>query len=277
VGRPSLVVETERLTFGVTTERRTVTLRNTGAGTLVYQIRSSVPWLLPGRTSGRFAAERCPLVVQVDRAHLQAGRYDGTVTVDAGPAGARQVTVSLEVPRLRTLPLVAVGDLWRYFRGVTAPPENWNAPDFDDVAWPTGPSGIGYSDERSYATDLKDMYGNYTAVYMRRCFALPDPNAVVRLELGMRYDDGFVAYLNGREVARSPSLGPPGFPTRFTMEPWITHHDAGPEEVHTVAMKPGLLVAGPNVLALEFHNMAARSSAACAVPRLTGWVTAGPE
>ena len=39
-------------------------------------------------------------------------------------------------------------------------------------------------------------------IYMRVPFSVFDANALQSLELLMRYDDGFVAYLNGQEIAR---------------------------------------------------------------------------
>ena len=37
-------------------------------------------------------------------------------------------------------------DDWRYFIGNSAPPSNWNQPDFNDQNWLIGPGPIGYGD-----------------------------------------------------------------------------------------------------------------------------------
>jgi hypothetical protein len=194
------------------------------------------------------------------------------VTVDAGPAGTGRIDVSMEVPHVREVVLVAEGDTWRYFKGITAPPAKWNTLDCGDTSWLEGRSGIGYGKDRSYPTDLKDMQGKYVTVYMRRSFDITDINSVVGLKLGIRYDDGFVAYLNGREIARSHSLGSPATPIGFKTPALSQHHYDNGEEIHCLEMGPGLLAVGKNVLAVEFHNTWAGSADACAVPGLTALV-----
>ena len=46
------------------------------------------------------------------------------------------------------------------------------------------------------------MRSNNASLYLRAPFTVANPGAVSRLLLRARYDDGFVAYLNGQEVAR---------------------------------------------------------------------------
>jgi hypothetical protein len=87
--------------------------------------------------------------------------------------------------------------------------------------------------------------------------------------LAIRYDDGFVAYLNGNEVARSSSMGPAGATTGFRKEALFSHDEEEPEEIFDIEIKPGLLLAGTNVLAIELHNNNIKSTDACVVPRLT--------
>ncbi len=54
-----------------------------------------------------------------------------------------------------------------------------------------------------FATDVQsDMHGASSSVYLRIPFDLPDAAEVQRLFLNVQYDDGFVAYINGVEVAR---------------------------------------------------------------------------
>lgn len=68
-------------------------------------------------------------------------------------------------------------------------------------AWASGPAGFGYADGDD-ATVFKGMRGKYTRVSIR-CRVAPvaaDPEA--RLILRVNYDDAFVAWLDGREVAR---------------------------------------------------------------------------
>jgi len=45
------------------------------------------------------------------------------------------------------------------------------------------------------------MQNSHTTVYFRRPFDVPRPAPVLGLEMRVDYDDGFVAYVSGVEVA----------------------------------------------------------------------------
>ncbi|MCX8156686.1 MAG: lamin tail domain-containing protein, partial [Verrucomicrobiae bacterium] len=58
-------------------------------------------------------------------------------------------------------------------------------------------------------TDVLNLMSNInSSVYIRLPFVMEDPGAVDALTLRMKYDDGFVAYLNGVEVARRNAPSP---------------------------------------------------------------------
>jgi CotH kinase protein/Concanavalin A-like lectin/glucanases superfamily/Lamin Tail Domain len=51
------------------------------------------------------------------------------------------------------------------------------------------------------STDVKaQMYGSNATAYVRIPFNVADPSAISSLQLLMRYDDGFVAFLNGHQI-----------------------------------------------------------------------------
>ncbi len=92
-----------------------------------------------------------------------------------------------------------------------------NAEPYDDTSWEQivaseCPSGMGYEkspgDSVNYtdliAYDVNDrMFNTMASCYIRIPFVLDiDPNVLNSLTLKIRYDDGFVAYINGRELAR---------------------------------------------------------------------------
>ena len=65
-------------------------------------------------------------------------------------------------------------------------------------------------------TDVEEtMYGQNGSAYVRIPFDVPAGTELDLLELRMRYDDGFVAYLNGQEVARRNAPGAPGTPPAY--------------------------------------------------------------
>ncbi len=91
---------------------------------------------------------------------------------------------------------------------------SWTDAEFDDANWLTGQTGFGF--EKSppgYAdllrTDLSTAMEDRTSVYLRIPFQIESINDVLPLTLRMKYDDGFIAYLNGTEVARRGVNGTP--------------------------------------------------------------------
>ncbi|MBL9127426.1 MAG: DUF1800 family protein [Verrucomicrobiales bacterium] len=165
---------------------------------------------------------------------------------------------------------ISPGDTWRYFKGTQAPPANWKDLDFADSGWLQGPTGIGYGDDDD-ATELLDMRqadGNpgYYSVFLRHTFNLSGPVDFDAVILSLDYDDGFVAYLNGTEVARANVDGnAPAYNA-----PASNDHEAGTPEEFDLSARRGLLRSGPNVLAIELHNVSLTSSDASIIPSLLG-------
>lgn len=165
--------------------------------------------------------------------------------------------------------IVPAGASWRLFRGTREPPRDWMRPELDDSAWEEGPSGFGYGDDDD-ATVLSDMKGAYTTVYIRHAFTVPDPAAFQDLFLSVTVDDGFVAYLNGQEVAwynADTSRGQIPFDaTALT-----------PIEPARIRQKlePKLLHPGKNLLAVQGLNGAVQSTDLSLIPVLE--TTAPPD
>jgi hypothetical protein len=68
---------------------------------------------------------------------------------------------------------------------------------------PTGGGSSGSSIRPLISTDLQSaMLNRASSAFVRLPFTLADPSIFTTLTLRMKYDDGFVAYLNGTEVAR---------------------------------------------------------------------------
>lgn len=83
----------------------------------------------------------------------------------------------------------------------------WKQPDFDDSSWKKGLPGVGYDDDGDYTSAIRHdvtrtFRGKNLSIYLRSTFAAPTTE-FDRVVLGMKYDDGFVAYLNGKRLASS--------------------------------------------------------------------------
>jgi acid phosphatase type 7 len=89
---------------------------------------------------------------------------------------------------------------WKYHVGDAI--KNWEKGSFDDGDWPEGITSIGYGDDDDQ-TDIEDqMEDKESSIYIRHTFEISPSVALDKVGLGMRFDDGFVAYINGVEVAR---------------------------------------------------------------------------
>jgi len=155
--------------------------------------------------------------------------------------------------------LINEGDEWRYFKGTEEPPADWKSVGFDDSQWLVGGTPIGYGPDLPFKTTLADMQGDagYLAFYLRKKITVSDPSEVEALVLGIKYDDGLIAYLNGEEVVRKNMNA--GEPTKDT--PGLDHETNVAFEANTLACESLVsLDAGENVLAVEVHNVSLTSS-----------------
>ncbi|MGJ8638610.1 MAG: lamin tail domain-containing protein [Opitutaceae bacterium] len=87
--------------------------------------------------------------------------------------------------------------------------DSWSELSYDDSAWIEGSGGVGFETDSGYETyfdfDIESQMHNQNATCLIRIpFDLAAGSLSGRdlAELRIRYDDGFVAYLNGVEVAR---------------------------------------------------------------------------
>ena len=107
-----------------------------------------------------------------------------------------------------TTPLLTSGAVAR----VLVPSGNigsaWRSTNFNDAGWPAGTTGVGYDNTTNYppviGLDLRSAMSNINAsAYLRLPFNVEtNPTTFQGLMLRLRYDDGFVAWLNGTEVVR---------------------------------------------------------------------------
>jgi hypothetical protein len=86
---------------------------------------------------------------------------------------------------------------------------DWTKASYDDSAWNRGGSGFGFDPDGRYSffigngSDLQSaMRGKSSSAFIRLPFSLPQLNYVQGVKLSVNYNDAFVAYVNGVEVAR---------------------------------------------------------------------------
>jgi len=126
----------------------------------------------------------------------------------------------------------------------------WRNTSYDDSGWSRGDAPIGYGSGINLRTDLEGTVSASTrTMYFRYDFEVADPSVVETLTLGAGYAQGFVAYLNGVEIARRSM--PAGAVDASTAA--MPHTPTALEDVDVTAGRTAL-VAGRNVLAVELHQ-----------------------
>ena len=171
------------------------------------------------------------------------------------------------------LQLVGANVSWRYRSERTAPDDGWEEVSFDDGSWPSGIAPLGYNDAKASmdcATVLDygaDPNERYTTAYFRSRFSVIDPAVVTGLVVHARMDDGWVLYLNGKEVLRqNMPTGAVSFAT------WAL--SSVPSTQWSSALLPSrYLIQGTNVLAVEVHQALAASPDLIMDMTLTGLVS----
>ena len=132
---------------------------------------------------------------------------------------------------------------------------SWCEPTFDDADWEEGSTPFGFGVD-GIATSLGDeMLGRTPSVYLRRTFSVSADEAALNepFVLTSQADSGFVAYINGREIARANL----GRENGFVYHGQSAFSSAQSDEMleYTSGMLASeVLQAGQNVLAVQVQN-----------------------
>lgn len=164
--------------------------------------------------------------------------------------------------------IIDKGDSFNYLIPDHEIGDGWKDTGFDDQSWLSGPSGFGYGDNDDATSTAMVM-----SLFVRKEFTVSNIEDLVQLVLHLDYDDGFIAYINGVEVARD-NLGTPGEKVAYNAPADDYNHEAqmyqglppNKFEIHGWA---NILRTGTNVLAIEVHNYSSSSSDLSCIPILS--------
>lgn len=164
---------------------------------------------------------------------------------------------------------VLANDTFSYWVGTAEPNLNWRNNSFNDASWLKGPGGFGFSDG-----DDSTIIPYTGSVMLRKTFQLPVAANVAWAYFNIDYDDGFVAYLNGVEIARSNIADNIAFPNASdfaTASREAVMYNGGNPDSYSISNTAlqNILVDGQNTLAIQVHNRDATSSDLSAIPFLT--------
>ncbi len=149
----------------------------------------------------------------------------------------------------------------------------WIAPEFDDSGWTTGTLGVGHDgssrptydpflgldlDEPPNGQDAIPIADVNGSVYMRIHFDAEDVSRYDRLRLQARFDDGFVAFLNGVEVTSANAPGRNDEAGELSWDSLATRSHSDRQAVlfesFDLTQHVGLMKDGENVLAVQGMN-----------------------
>jgi len=142
---------------------------------------------------------------------------------------------------------------------------------FDTTGWISGATGVGYERDAGYGSliglNVDTPMRSNNSVYIRIEFDVADPAAFDRLELRMKFDDGFVAFLNGAVLASANAPVSPQWNSAATAQ-----HEASATafDICDVTAKKSNLRAARNILAIQGLNDSVGSSDMIIVPELYG-------
>lgn len=148
----------------------------------------------------------------------------------------------------------------------------WKTINFNDSNWISGNTGVGYETSGTdYANlinlDIGVMRGSNESAYIRVPFSIDNIASVTELRLNMKYDDAFVAYINGTEVARSSYV-----PNTLSWNSGATnyHEDTLAVNYQFFSADTGIesLQNGTNILAIHLLNAGSSSSDILCIPQL---------
>ena len=149
---------------------------------------------------------------------------------------------------------------------------DWIAPGFDDSGWISGNTGVGHETRSGYEelinTDIRELTHQVNPTcYLRIEFVVENPEEFGILTLRMKYDDGFIAYLNGERVSASRAPADPQ---------WNSSSQGSNSDTRAVVFENfdiseslDLLRAGRNVLAIHGMNISDGSSDFLILPEVT--------
>ena len=122
------------------------------------------------------------------------------------------------------------------------------------AVWPEGPGGFGFGDN-----DDNTVIPQCTSVFLRIKFNIADTSLIGSAIFSIDYDDGFIAYLNDIEIARSGIQGiHPSYDQLAEDHEAAMYKGGRPESFFLSKEELGkLLLNGENILAVQVHNSSA--------------------
>ena len=244
--------------------------RRASTGLLIYLADDGTVKIQAGNAGTVVNSVSSTTAVKDDRWHHVALVFNGAAGascdcyVDGVAAGSQVNGSSWSLLASQQIEIGRSHDtFWRRFNGR-----------FDDYRYYNAaltPAQIGqiFSDEDDAVAPgtnvLATMQNVNPSAFIRVPFNVANPSAFAVLNLTMRWNDGYVAWLNGTQVATFATPPALDFDSAATQS-----HSAGAALTTTIASPGTALRAGANVLAIQALNNSAANAVFSALPALEG-------
>ena len=157
----------------------------------------------------------------------------------------------------------------------SGPVAGWTDTSFDDDTWGSAETGIGFDSPGGTYEPLfgaggnirSEMFGNNASVYIRIPFEVTDPASISNLIFRLKWEDGFIAHLNGTEFHQESAPASPDYESSADDG---NRDETDAQSFFEYPVNAGSLVAGTNILAIQGLNSSAGSSDLLFVPELIG-------
>lgn len=131
---------------------------------------------------------------------------------------------------------------------------SWTGPDYDYSSWQKGSAPFRYGDGTG-GTELQDMQGSYTTVYLRSAFQCSRMDLIKEMTVLADYDDGFILWINGNQAL---SVNAPAYPAFNSVAP--ANHESGTGVNYLVNASSLGLREGTNFIAVQVFNVSSSST-----------------
>ena len=157
---------------------------------------------------------------------------------------------------------ISTGSIWKYLDDGSDQGSGWRGTAFDDSAWSSGRSQLGYGESDEATTvgflDTDPNTGGFqrnATTYFRHAVNIANPTAFNDFDLNLLYDDGAAVYINGNKVVRTANL-----PADAAFDTFSNGSTPDENAFERFTIPSSAFVPGENIIAVELHNESSGSS-----------------
>lgn len=206
-------------------------------------------------------------VLSVNGIPVPTGKFSGellkpaTVKAEA-PAGYEFVGwKDANATSSNALEIFSLNSNWDYYDQGSLDGKSWMSSSYSTAEWSNGEALFGFRSRDDGATIVTwldygdDASNKRPTYYFRKKFSLANsPSSDDTFTLKACFDDGYIIYVNGHEVAHYR------LNSGASYSDYAWEYGSDPYDIHNITIPTEYLHKGDNVIAVEIHNQSATSS-----------------